>query len=97
MDAAGNLGANGDGLSQRLVNTYTNASEGASQHWIGIKLENSYGQGRRMSNLPVIYTTQSKPGVGLAGPDQDTQRRVRFFTGIQKVLNISQGIVTQIE
>ena len=97
VDAAGNLGANGDGLSQRLVNTYTNASEGASQHWIGIKLENSFGQGRRMSNLPVIYTTQSKPGVGLSGADQDTQRRVRFFTGIQKVLNISQGIVTQIE
>ena len=97
VDAAGNLGANGAGLSARQVNTYTNDSEGASQHWIGIKLENSYGQGRRMSNLPVIYTTQSKPGVGLSAVDQDTQRRVRFFTGIQKVLNISQGIVTQIE
>jgi len=97
VDAVGAIGANDVGLSARLVNTYTNDSEGASQHWVGIKLENSFGQGMRMSNLPVIYTTQSKPGIGLAAADQDTQRRVRFFTGIQKVLNISQGIVTQIE
>tara|TARA_Y100000114_G_scaffold60327_1_gene55288 strand:+ start:6208 stop:7743 length:1536 start_codon:yes stop_codon:yes gene_type:complete len=96
-DPAGAIGANDVGLSARLVNTYTNDSECGSQHWIGIKLENSFGQGMRMSNLPVIYTTQSKPGIGLAAADQDTQRRVRFFTGIQKVLNISQGIVTQIE
>ena len=50
-----------------------------------------------MSNLPMIYTTRSKAGVGLAAADQNSQRRMRFFVGIQKVLNISQGIVTQIE
>lgn len=97
VDNTGAPGADGRGLSNRLVNTYSQEAECGSQHWIGIKLENSFGQGRRMSNLPVIYTTQSKPGVGLAGDDQNQQRRVRFFTGIQKVLNISQGIVTQIE
>ena len=80
-----------------MVNTYANSNECGSQSWIGIKLENSFGEGMRMSNLPVIYTTKSKAGVGLAADDQGTQRRIRFFTGIQKVLNISQGIVTQIE
>jgi len=96
-DNTGAFGANGQGLSDRQVNTYANNAECGSQHWIGIKLENSFGQGRRMSNLPVIYTTQSKAGVGLAAADAGSERRVRFFTGIQKVLNISQGIVTQIE
>ena len=50
-----------------------------------------------MSNIPIIYTTRSKSGVGLAADDQDTQRRMRFFIGVQKVVNISQGLVTQIE
>ena len=97
VDAAGAFGANGKGLSDRRVNSYGNDAESGTQHWIGIKLENSFGQGIRMSNLPMIYTTRSKAGVGLAAADQDSQRRMRFFVGIQKVLNISQGIVTQIE
>jgi len=97
VDNTGAFGATGQGLSDRRLNTYANNAECGSQHWIGIKLENSFGQGRRMSNLPVIYTTQSKSGVGLSADDAGTQRRLRFFTGIQKVLNISQGIVTQIE
>ena len=95
--ATGATPANGEGLTDRQLNGYAQTAECGSQHWIGIKLENSFGQGRRMSNLPVIYTTQSRPGVGLAADDAGSQRRLRFFTGIQKVLNISQGIVTQIE
>lgn len=95
--ATGATTATSLGLSDRKVNTYANSVEAGSQHWIGIKLENSFGQGVRMSNLPMIYTTRSKAGVGLATDDQDTKRRMRFFIGIQKVLNISQGIVTQIE
>ena len=97
VDGTGATPANSRGLSDRRVNTYANSAECASMHWIGIKLENAFGEGRRMSNVPVIYTTRSKAGVGLAAEDQDTQRRIRFFVGIQKVLNISQGIVTQIE
>jgi len=96
-DNTGAVGANGHGLTDRKLNTYSQEAECGSQHWIGIKLENSFGQGRRMSNLPLIYTTQSKPGVGLAAADAGSERRMRFFTAIQKVLNISQGIVTQIE
>ena len=97
VDNTGAFTATSRGLSERLVNTYENQAECGSQHWIGIKLENSFGQGQRMSNIPIIYTTRSKSGVGLSPDDQDTQRKMRFFVGVQKVVNISQGLVTQIE
>lgn len=97
VDAGGAFTGVSRGLSERLVNGYENQAECGSQHWIGIKLENSFGQGMRMSNLPMLYTTKSKAGIGLAPDDQDQQRRMRFFVGVQKVMNISQGIVTQIE
>lgn len=97
VDNTGAIVGSSRGLSNRLVNTYSNEAECGSQHWVGIKLENSFGQGMRMSNIPIIYTTRSKSGVGLAADDQDTQRRMRFFIGVQKVVNISQGLVTQIE
>ena len=97
VDNTGAIAGNSVGLTDRLVNTHSQTAECGSQHWIGIKLENSFGQGMRMSNIPIIYTTRSKSGVGLAAADQDTQRRVRFFIGVQKVVNISQGLVTTIE
>ena len=97
VDAAGAQPANVAGLSDRLVNNNPNNAECGSQNWTGIKLENSFGQGLRMSNLPMIYTIKSKAGQGVAADDQDTTRRMRFFVGVQKVINISQGIVTTVE
>ena len=86
-------GAGGLGLSNRLVNTYPNAAAAASQKWIGIKLENAYGQGVRVSNLPMIYSEK----VNVDATQNNQSRRVRFYVKTQRLLNISAGLVNMIE
>ena len=86
-------GAGGLGLSNRLVNTYPNSAAAASQKWIGIKLENAYGQGVRVSNLPMIYSEK----VNVDATQNNQSRRVRFYVKTQRLLNISAGLVNMIE
>jgi len=61
-------------------------------NWSGTKLANAFGQGKRVSNLPMIYTEKVNSIV-----DDGTQRLMRFFVKTQRVANISSGIVNVIE
>lgn len=79
-------------MSDREVNGYGNDDEEGSQHWVGIKLQNADGMGVRCSNVPMNYSEE----LNIAGGD-NTQRRYRFFVGIQRVINMSMGLVTVIE
>ena len=89
----GGSAATRDGLSNRLVNTYANLVEKASQKWIGVKLENSYGQGLRVSNLPMIYSEDVK----VDATEDTAERRLRFFIKTQRLCNIGGGLVNIIE
>lgn len=89
----GGSAATRDGLSNRLVNTYANSVEKASQKWIGIKLENAYGQGLRVSNLPMIYSED----VEVDAAENNAERRLRFFIKTQRLCNIGGGLVNIIE
>jgi hypothetical protein len=90
-DATGNLD---DGLTDRLHNGYAENSEKGTMNWSGIKLSNAFGQGKRVSNLPMIYTEEINNAVGAV---DGTQRLLRFFVKTQRVVNISSGIVNVIE
>ena len=81
------------GLSSRELNGYSQVSECGSMNWDGIKLSNAFGQGKRVSNLPMIYSEKL-----VVNADDDAQeRRYRFFVKTQRVANISSGIVNIIE
>lgn len=87
---------NGAGLSHlmsdRLTNGYQNDDEEGTQHWVGIKIQNADGMGVRMSNVPMNYSEE----VNIDGGD-NLQRRYRFFVGVQRIINMSMGLVTVIE
>lgn len=80
------------GLTDRKYNTLTQNLEAGNQGWLGVRIENSFGVGKRVSNLPMVYTEN----VDVKANDI-TGRNVRFFVGTQRILNISQGIVNMIE
>lgn len=91
VDAAGNNSKLG--LSDRLYNGYANDAECATQQWLGIKIENMMGQGRRISNLPMIWKREAT----IAATDAGKQFKLRFFCITQRLLNVSDGIVHTIE
>ena len=92
-DGNGILNVNDFGLSDRLVNTYSQTLECGSQGWVGLKLENAFGQGQRISNQPIIYSERGQ----VFPADNNTSRNVRFWIGTQRLLNISSGIATILE
>jgi len=92
-DGAGNIGLNDFGLSDRKTNSYSQTLECGSQGWVGLKLENAFGQGQRISNQPIIYTERGT----VYAPDNGSTRNVRFWIGTQRLLNISSGIATILE
>ena len=81
------------GISDRELNGYAQTAEVGSMHWDGIKLSNAFGQGKRVSNLPMIYSDD----LVVNTTDENQQRRYRFFVKTQRVANISSGIVNVIE
>ena len=93
VDAAG-VGDNISlGLSDRLFQSFSQTLECGAQGWIALKLENSYGQGRLLSNQPIIYTERGT----ILPPDNNTSRVLRIWITIHRLLNISNGIVTLLE
>jgi hypothetical protein len=92
-DGAGNIGLNDFGLTDRQYNTYSQTLEAGSQGWVGLKLENAFGQGQRISNQPIIYSERGT----VSAPDNGSTRNVRFWIGTQRLLNISSGIATILE
>lgn len=88
------LGNAEDGMTDREHNGYAENSEKGTMNWTGIKLSNAFGQGKRVSNLPMIYTEEINDAVGAT---DGTQRLLRFFVKTQRVVNISSGIVNVIE
>ena len=80
------------GLCDRKLNGYDQQIEVGTMNWSGTKLANAFGQGKRVSNLPMIYTEKVNSIV-----DDGTQRLMRFFVKTQRVANISSGIVNVIE
>jgi len=91
-DGAGTVAADDYGMTDRLVNTISQHTESGSQNWFGLKIENSMSQGRRISNQPIIYTEEGT----VYTADDNTSRKVRFWIGTQKMLNISNGLTTVI-
>lgn len=89
-----NAGANSNtGITERDYNGYEQELECGFQNWIGVKMENSFGVGRRLTtNLPIIF--QQK--ITKSGSDIQS-RKIRFFVGVQRVMNISNGRITLIE
>ena len=84
------------GLSDRKVNNFTQATESGSQCWVGIKLENEFGQGVRVSNLPMIYSESILvDAVDVVVPKN--QRKVKIFIKTQQLLNIAGGLAETIE
>lgn len=82
-------------LGDRLVNGYANTVEQGASHWLGIKISNMYGEGKRISNVPIEYSELVSFETG--ADEEGNQRRYRFFCGIQKVLNISSGLAILVE
>jgi len=82
-------------LSDRLVNGYANTLEQGTAHWLGIKIDNSFGEGQRISNIPIEY--RETVAFKTAAEERGLSRRYRFFCGIQKILNLSSGLATLIE
>ena len=80
------------GLTNRKYNTLIQNLESGNQAWLGVRIENSFGVGKRLSNLPMVYTETID-----VKADDANNRNIRFFVGTQRVLNISQGIVNMIE
>ncbi len=80
------------GLTNRKYNTLVQNLEAGNQGWLGVRIENSFGVGKRLSNLPMVYTETLD-----VKADDNVNRNVRFFVGTQRILNISQGIVNMIE
>ncbi len=92
----GVIPANGEGITERASNSHLQSHECASQNWLGIKLDNAYGEGIRVSNQPLIYTEKGTATTAdqIAGV---TERTYRLFSVVQKIMNISQGLVTVVE
>lgn len=86
----------GEGITERAANSHLQSREMASQNWIGIKLDNAYGEGIRVSNQPLIYTEKgtSTAADQIAG---QTDRTYRLFSVVQKIMNIADGLVTIVE
>lgn len=92
----GAIPANGEGLTERATNSHLQSHECATQNWIGIKLDNAYGEGVRVSNQPLIYTEKGSA----TASDQllgSTDRTYRVFSVVQKIMNISAGLVIVVE
>tara|TARA_R110002110_G_scaffold321_1_gene1232 strand:+ start:7681 stop:9180 length:1500 start_codon:yes stop_codon:yes gene_type:complete len=93
-DGAGVIASINDfGLTDRTYNSYSQTLESGSQAWVGLKLENAFGQGQRISNQPIIYSERGE----VFAPDNNSTRNVRFWIGTQRLLNISSGIATILE
>ena len=94
--ATGVIPIDGEGITERQANSHLQSREMATQNWIGIKLDNAYGEGVRVSNQPLIYTekgdaTASDTVQGV------TERTYRVFSVVQKIMNISSGLVMVVE
>ena len=92
VDAAGAVDK--FGLTDRKFNGYPSTNEAGTMNWVGVKIENSLGEGVRVSNLPMIWNRKSN---NVAADDNGDQRTLRFFIKTHRMLNISRGIATVIE
>lgn len=100
-DDDGDIAAGDETITTRLCNSHTMANDCGSQHYIGLKVENAFGQGHLMGIQPVIYSeksilTQYDAGTGTT-PNRESDRVVRFFVVHQKIMNINSGIVETID
>jgi len=101
VDSTGATPANGENITKRECNTHAMDADAGTQHYIGLKVENSFGQGHLMGIHPVIYTersslTQFDQGTGTT-PNRKSNRVVRFFAVYQKIMNINNGLVEVID
>lgn len=91
---------NDSNLAPRLLNSHIQSNESGLQGWIGLKIENQFGQGHKMGIQPVIFTTKGKATQyddGTGTPTTSTSRQVRFFSLYQRVMNITGGLVEVID
>jgi len=91
---------NDSNITPRLLNSHIQSVESGLQGWIGLKIENQFGQGHKMGIQPVIFTTKGKATQyddGTGNPTTSTSRQVRFFSLYQRVMNINGGLVEVID
>ncbi len=91
---------NDSNITPRLLNSHIQSNETGLQGWIGLKIENQFGQGHKMGIQPVIFTTKGKATQyddGTGNPTTSTSRQVRFFSLYQRVMNITGGLVEVID
>jgi len=93
VDGTGAISTNTSGITDRLCNSHLQRNEAGSQNWIGLKLENSAGQAKRLSNQPIIYTETGE----CKAVNNGNTRKVRFFCVYQKMVNISGGLAHILE
>jgi hypothetical protein len=96
VDSNGQIPLYGEGITERAANSHLQTNEMASQNWIGIKLDNAYGEGIRVSNQPLIYTEKGNATTfdEISG---QIERTYRLFSVVQKIMNIGSGLVTIVE
>ena len=92
---------NDSNITNRLCNSHIQNNETGKQNWLGLKIENMFGQGHLMGIQPVIYTETGKltgddDGTGVT-PNKLSDRTVRFFCLYQKIMNINNGLVEVID
>jgi hypothetical protein len=92
---------NDSNITNRLCNSHVQNNETGKQNWLGLKIENMFGQGHLMGIQPVIYTESGKltgddDGTGVT-PNKLSDRTVRFFCLYQKIMNINNGLVEVID
>lgn len=101
VDGNGLIPANGEMITPRTLNSHSQENKIGTQHYIGLKIENAFGQGHLMGIHPLIYTekgilTSNDVGTGVS-PNKESNRIVRFFAVYQKIMNINNGIVEVID
>ena len=81
------------GFTQRLYQNQQQLIDCGQMHYTGVDFTNSQGQGRRMSNMPVLLNRRYVVDNG----DENVDRRVRTFTTTSRVAHLKNGLVNIIE
>jgi len=84
---------NDSNFTLRAFNGYSQRNLQGQLKCVGLRLTNSSGQGKRMSNLPVLFRNN---GVRTADEATYIYNHI-FFITCQRMVNISNGLVNMIE
>tara|TARA_R110000824_G_scaffold21996_1_gene81210 strand:- start:5089 stop:6594 length:1506 start_codon:yes stop_codon:yes gene_type:complete len=82
------------GFTQREYKGSSQATiDGGSQHWTGVDFTNAAGEGRRMTNMPVLLNRSYVPH----DSEEDNVLVCRTFTTTQRIAHLKNGLVQIVE